>query len=233
MREIGHKPKKKSTVKLIGGRKLVLLDAGHINKLSKAREAIDFDSPDAQAAYETFAEGLRAMIDLSGDDPDRNGLLETPFRVFKAYMEYTKGYSEDPAAILGKSFDVEYDELVLIKDIPFNSLCEHHFAPFFGKAHIAYIPKNNVITGLSKFARLTDAFAHRFQVQERLTAQIANTIEEVLDPLGVAVIIEAEHYCMCGRGTKKAGAITTTSSVRGAFRESAAARKEVFDLIKN
>lgn len=202
-------------------------------KLSRVREDIDFNSDLGIELATNFMAGLQDLIYLAGDIPERNGLQETPFRVLKAFMEYTQGYSEDPEAILGKSFDVQYSELVLVKDISFNSMCEHHFAPFFGKAHVAYIPKNDVITGLSKFARLTDAFAKRFQVQERLTAQIADTIEKVLDPLGVAVIIEAEHYCMCGRGIKKAGASTTTSSVRGVFRTNDAARKEVFDLIKS
>lgn len=206
---------------------------GQVQKFEKARDAEEALQPEQLALLASFADGVADLIKACGDDPERNGLQETPFRVAKAFLEYTKGYEQDPAEILGKSFDVEYDELVLIKDIPFNSLCEHHFAPFFGKAHIAYIPKNNVITGLSKFARLTDAYAQRFQVQERLTAQIADTIEEVLDPLGVAVVIEAEHYCMCGRGTKKAGAKTITSSVRGVFRTKDAARKEVFDLIKD
>lgn len=202
-----------------------------MKKLQQTRPDINFDRKESDMA--DFVYGLKSMIDMAGDDVTRNGLQETPFRVLKAFMEYTKGYGEDPVAILGKSFDVAYDELILIKDIPFNSMCEHHFAPFFGKAHIAYIPQENVITGLSKFARLTDAFAHRFQVQERLTAQIADTIEEVLKPLGVAVIIEAEHYCMCGRGVKKQGASTTTSSVRGVFREKPEARAEVMTLIKS
>lgn len=178
------------------------------------------------------ADQIKSLIKVCGDDPDRDGLQDTPFRFIKAFMEYTKGYDENPEEILGKSFDVVYDELVLIKDIPFNSMCEHHFAPFFGKAHIAYIPQDNVITGLSKFARLTDAYAHRFQVQERLTAQIADTVERVLSPLGTAVIIEAEHYCMCGRGIKKQGAKTVTSSMRGVFREKDAARMELMQLIK-
>lgn len=177
--------------------------------------------------------GIENLIELCGDDASRNGLAETPFRVVKAFMEYTKGYQEDPAEILGKSFDVEFSELVLVKDIPFNSLCEHHFAPFFGVAHVAYIPQNDVITGLSKFARLVDAYAHRFQVQERLTAQIADTIEQVLNPLGCAVVIEAQHYCMCGRGVKKAGASTTTSSMRGVFRDKAEARAELLALINS
>lgn len=200
-------------------------------KLQSARPDVDFDQN--TPLVRDFLHGLKSMIHVAGDDYERDGLHETPFRVFKAFMEYTKGYAEDPKAILGKSFDVEYSELVLVKDIPFNSLCEHHFAPFFGKAHIAYIPQDNVITGLSKFARLTDAFAHRFQVQERLTQQIADTIEEVLNPLGCAVIIEAEHYCMCGRGVKKQGASTTTSSMRGVFREKAEARAELLALINS
>ncbi len=199
-------------------------------KLEKVRPDIDLNGNTIQA-LEEFQEGLRQLILACGDDPSRNGLEETPFRVTKAFMEYTQGYGQDPAAILGKSFDVVYDEIVIVKDIKFNSMCEHHFAPFFGKAHIAYIPKNNVITGLSKFARLVDCFSKRFQVQERLTQQIADTITEVLDPLAVAVIIEAEHYCMCGRGVHKDGASTTTSSMRGAFREKPEARAEVMSLI--
>lgn len=201
-------------------------------QLEHMRDDIDFNHPDSILLAESFFEGIKDMIQLAGDDPGRDGLKETPFRVLKAFMEYTKGYSQDPEEILGKSFDVVYDELVLIKDIPFNSLCEHHFAPFFGKAHVAYIPQKNVITGLSKFARLTDAYAQRFQVQERLTAQIADTVEKVLQPLGCAVIIEAEHYCMCGRGVKKKGAATITSSMRGVFRTNDAARAELMQLIK-
>ncbi|MNB67139.1 GTP cyclohydrolase 1 [compost metagenome] len=208
-----------------------VLTEEQFNKLKQLRPDISLNHKDSDIA--DFVYGIKSMIDMVGDDPSRDGLIETPFRVLKAFLEYTKGYGEDPTEILGKSFDVTYDELILIKDIPFNSMCEHHFAPFFGKAHIAYIPQENVITGLSKFARLTDAFAHRFQVQERLTAQIADTIEEVLKPLGVAVIIEAEHYCMCGRGVKKQGASTTTSSVRGVFREKPEARAEVMTLIKS
>lgn len=209
------------------------LDNDMQHKLGHIRPEINFRTDiETQRSVSAVIEGITQLIKVAGDDPERNGLQETPFRVFKAFMEYTKGYGEDPEAILGKSFDVVYDELVLIKDIPFNSMCEHHFAPFFGKAHIAYIPKENVITGLSKFARLTDAYANRFQVQERLTAQIADTVEKVLDPLGCAVIIEAEHYCMCGRGVKKKGASTVTSSMRGVFRSNAEARAELLQLIK-
>lgn len=198
-------------------------------KLLTVRPSVAHVPPDQ---LEDALDAIVALIAMCGDAPLRDGLQETPFRVVKAFLEYTKGYDEDPEAILGKSFDVQYDELILIKDIPFNSMCEHHFAPFHGKAHIAYIPQGNVITGLSKFARLTDAFAHRFQVQERLTAQIADTVEKVLTPLGCAVIIEAEHYCMCGRGVKKKGAATITSSMRGVFRTNDAARAELMQLIK-
>lgn len=202
------------------------------DKLEALRPELELWRYEKASKAEDFMLGLKSLIQLAGDEPDRNGLQETPFRVFKAFMEYTDGYTKDPKEVLGKSFDVSYDEVVIVKDIEFNSMCEHHFAPFFGKAHIAYIPKNNVITGLSKFARLVDIFAHRFQVQERLTSQIANTIEEVLDPLGVAVILEAKHYCMCGRGVKKGSASTITSSMRGVFREKPEARAEIMQLIK-
>lgn len=175
-------------------------------------------------------DGVKSIIEMCGDNPNRDGLLDTPFRVAKAFLEYTEGYREDPKQHLDKDFDVDHQDLVLVKDITFNSMCEHHFAPFFGVAHIAYIPKKR-ITGLSKFARLVDGYAKRFQVQERLTQQIADAIEEVLDPVAVAVIINAEHYCMCGRGVKKAGATTTTSTMRGLFRDGQAARAEVLQLI--
>lgn len=177
-------------------------------------------------------DGIRAIIQSAGDNPERDGLHETPFRVFKAFMEYTKGYNEDPREHLKKTFEVEHDDIVLVKDIPYNSLCEHHFAPFFGKVHIAYIPSEK-ITGLSKFARLTDGYANRFQVQERLTQEIADAIEDVLKPKAVAVVVEGTHYCMCGRGVKKQGASTVTSTMRGLFRENHAARMEILNLLKN
>lgn len=185
-----------------------------------------------EGQLENAAKGIEQLILACGDDPSRDGLDETPFRVVKAFLEYTQGYREDPSQHLLKTFDVDHDEIVLVKDIPFNSLCEHHFAPFFGKAHIAYIPQGK-ITGLSKFARLTDGFAKRFQVQERLTSQIAEAIDTVLEPLGVAVIIEAEHYCMCGRGVGKKGATTVTSVMKGAFKDNAEARAELLQLIRN
>lgn len=174
--------------------------------------------------------GFQSLIRLCGDDPDRDGLEETPFRVIKAFAEYTEGYRENPKEHLRKTFDVDHNELVLVKDIEFHSMCEHHFAPFMGVAHIGYIP-NKKITGLSKFARLTDGYAKRFQVQERLTNQLADAIVEELDPLGVMVVVEAKHMCMCGRGVKKSGASTTTSAVRGAFKEEAEARAEFLSLL--
>ncbi|MDY8048842.1 GTP cyclohydrolase I FolE [Paenibacillus polymyxa] len=176
--------------------------------------------------------GITDLIRLCGDNPGRDELKETPCRVVKAFMEYTEGYNENPEALLEKSFDVSYDELVLVKDISFHSLCEHHFAPFYGKAHIAYLPQGNIITGLSKLARVVDAYAHRFQLQERMTTQIADTLDKVLKPLGVAVYIEAEHYCMCGRGIRKRGTVTKTSSFRGVYKDDAVARSELLAMIK-
>ena len=165
-----------------------------------------------------------------GEDPERDGLQETPFRFIKALAEHTVGYREDPAQHLTKTFDVAHNDIVLVKDIPFNSLCEHHLAPFVGKVHIAYIPSDK-ITGLSKFGRTVEGYAKRLQVQERLTQQIADAIQETLNPQAVAVIIEAEHTCMSGRGIKKHGATTVTSTMRGLFKENATARGEVLSLL--
>lgn len=176
-------------------------------------------------------EGIEDLILLCGDDCDRDGLEETPFRVVKAFLENTVGYTENPKKHLEKTFDVDHQELVLVKDIEFYSMCEHHFAPFFGVAHIGYIPSEK-ITGLSKIARVVDGYAKRFQVQERLTTQIAEAIEEVLQPKGTMVVIEAKHMCMCGRGVKKSGASTTTSAVRGVFANEPEARAEFISLIK-
>jgi GTP cyclohydrolase I len=177
-----------------------------------------------------FTEALQDLILLCGDDPSRDGLQETPYRVLKAFLEYTEGYREDPKAHLEKTFDVEHRELVLVRDIEFYSMCEHHFAPFFGVAHVGYMP-NDKITGLSKIARMVDGYAKRFQVQERLTNQIVEAIEEVLEPKGTMVVIEAKHMCMCGRGIKKSSATTTTTSTRGYFETNAEARSELVTLI--
>lgn len=174
--------------------------------------------------------GIENLITLAGDDVNRDGLRETPFRVVKAYMEYTEGYRENPNEHLRKTFDVGHNELVIVRDIEFNSLCEHHFAPFYGRVHIGYIP-NEKVTGLSKFGRMVDGYAKRFQVQEHLTTQIADAINDELDPLGVMVVIEARHMCMCGRGIRKGTSSTTTSAVRRQFKESAQLRNEFLSLI--
>lgn len=177
-----------------------------------------------------FMDGIRNLIEICGDDPDREGLQETPYRVLKAFLEYTEGYKENPAAHLEKTFDVEHKELVLVRNIEFHSMCEHHFAPFFGVAHVGYMP-NAKITGLSKIGRMVEGYARRFQVQERLSNEIADAIEEVLEPQGTMVVIEAKHMCMCGRGVKKSSSSTTTTAVRGIFAERSDARMEFLSLI--
>uniref|UniRef100_UPI0035B54EC8 GTP cyclohydrolase I FolE n=1 Tax=Neobacillus drentensis TaxID=220684 RepID=UPI0035B54EC8 len=179
-----------------------------------------------------FTSALRQLIKLCGDDPDRDGLQDTPFRVLKAFLEYTEGYHEDPKLHLEKTFDIQHKGLILVKEIEFFSMCEHHFTPFFGVAHVGYIP-NDKITGLSKIGRMVDGYAKRFQVQERLTSQIAAAMEEVLEPEGTMVVVEAKHMCMCSRGTKKSATFTTTTSSHGAFETNADLRSEFFSLIKN
>ncbi|MBD8005442.1 GTP cyclohydrolase I FolE [Bacillus sp. Sa1BUA2] len=177
-----------------------------------------------------YMEGVRNLIELCGDDPNREGLEETPFRVLKAFLEYTEGYKENPAVHLEKTFDVQHKELVLVKNIEFYSMCEHHFAPFFGVAHVGYMPDAK-ITGLSKIGRMVEGYAKRFQVQERLTNEIANAITDILEPQGTMVVIEAKHMCMCGRGIKKSNSSTTTTAVRGLFEERSDARMEFLSLI--
>ncbi|WP_230495338.1 GTP cyclohydrolase I FolE [Pseudoneobacillus rhizosphaerae] len=189
----------------------------------------DFPQKLTQANY--FMDAIKELVELCGDDPNRDGLTETPYRVLKAFLEYTEGYREDPKNHLLKTFDVSHQELILVKNIEFHSLCEHHFAPFFGVAHVGYIP-NIKITGLSKIARLVEGYAKRFQVQERLTNQIVEAMEEILQPQGTMVIIEAKHMCMCGRGIKKTSASTTTSAVRGIFAEQSDVRAEFLSLLQ-
>lgn len=198
-------------------------------KLEKLLQVNHLHPGQAKLVDQAYA-GFEALIELCGDDAGRDGLLESPFRVIKAFAEYTEGYREDPSQHLLKTFDVDHSDLVLVEGIEFHSMCEHHFAPFYGVAHIAYIP-NKKITGLSKFARLTDGFAKRFQVQERLTNEIVDAIERVLEPQGAMVVIQAKHMCMCGRGVKKSGASTTTSAVRGLFTNDSSARAEVLSLL--
>ncbi len=181
-------------------------------------------------------EYVRAMLRAIGEDPDREGLRDTPKRVLKALQEMTAGNALDPADVLGVTFDGDgYDQIVSLGGIPFTSMCEHHLLPFSGKAAIAYLPSlvdgKTRVVGLSKMARVVDIFARRLQLQERLTAQIANAIESHLQPRGVAVIVEAEHACMVCRGVRKPGARMGTSEMRGAFRDSPSARAEVLQLL--
>lgn len=177
-------------------------------------------------------QGVRLILEGIGEDPDREGLQKTPARVARMYEEVFAGLSEDPARFFETTFDEHHEEMVLVRDIPFYSMCEHHLVPFFGLAHVAYIPaKSGRICGLSKLARLVDAFAKRPQVQERLTSQIADTLIARLQPQGVLVVLEAEHLCMSMRGIKKPGARTTTSAVRGVFEKSQATRSEALSLI--
>ncbi len=179
-----------------------------------------------------IAEGVRMMLEGMGEDPDRDGLKATPERVADFYAELTAGMWEDPKAHIQPLPGDSHDEMVLVKDISIASVCEHHLAPFVGKCHIAYIPKDGRIVGLSKLARIAEIFSHRLQVQERLTQQIAKTLFDELDPLGVMVVIEAEHTCMTLRGVKKPGAITVTSAVLGGFRKDPRTRAEAMSLIK-
>jgi len=177
-------------------------------------------------------QGVRLILEGIGEDPDREGLAETPRRVAEMYSEVFSGLADDPAGHLRLTFNEGHQEMVLVRDILLYSMCEHHLTPFMGRAHVAYIPgKSGRICGLSKLARLVDSFARRPQVQERLTSQIADTLVECLDPAGVIVVIEAEHLCMSMRGVQKPGAITTTSAVRGALQSNTATRAEAMSLI--
>lgn len=175
---------------------------------------------------------VRTLLRWAGDDPDREGLLDTPGRVARAYREYFRGYLEDPGMHLSRTFAEVggYDEIVLLRDIPFQSHCEHHMAPIIGKAHIAYLPREQVV-GISKLARVLHGFARRLQVQERLTAEVADCIQQHLDPVGLAVVIEATHACMSARGVMTAGVTMTTSRMMGSFRDDDRSRKEVLALM--
>ena len=181
---------------------------------------------------EQVAEAVRTLIRWAGDDPEREGLLDTPARVARAWKEYARGYEEDPSIHLSRTFDEVggYDEIVLLRDIPFQSHCEHHMAPIIGKASIAYLPDLKVV-GISKLARVLHGFARRLQVQERLTAQVADCIWEHLQPKGVAVVIEASHACMTARGVNTPGVMMTTSRMMGTFRSDERSRKEVLALM--
>ena len=187
---------------------------------------------DSEKAKEMLMQSCHNMLQAIGEDVNREGLVKTPDRVARAILEATAGYNEDPETILrGAMFKEDYSQMVIVKDIDFYSLCEHHLLPFFGKVHVAYIP-NGYITGLSKIARVVDAFSRRLQVQERLTLQIKECIQKTLNPLGVMVVVEAQHLCMQMRGIKKQNSITTTSDFCGAFNQ-AKTREEFMNLLRN
>ena len=183
---------------------------------------------------EEAEDAVRTLIRWAGDDPGREGLLGTPQRVTKSYQEYFAGYDIDPMELLQRTFEEVdgYDEMVLLRDIPFESHCEHHLAPIIGKAHVAYMPRSRVV-GISKLVRVVDAYARRLQIQEKMTAQIANAVEEVLEPKGVAVVIEASHQCMTTRGVHRPGVAMVTSRMLGLFRSDARTRREFLALIGN
>ena len=190
------------------------------------------DGTVGRPSREAAEDAVRTLIRWAGDDPTREGLLETPSRVVRSYEEFFGGYAEDPRAVLARTFEeVEgYDEIVLLRDIRLESHCEHHMVPIIGRAHVAYLPKRRVV-GISKLARVVDLFARRLQIQERLTVQIAEAIEDVLQPFGVAVIIEAGHQCMTTRGVHRPGVSMVTSQMRGAFRTQPDTRRELLALI--
>jgi GTP cyclohydrolase I len=205
----------------------------------KAIQPKELRQPTAGAAAErpSRAEAeaaVRTLIRWAGDDPDREGLVGTPDRVVRSYEEFYAGYDQDPVELLHRTFEETdgYDEIVLLRDIRLESHCEHHMVPILGKAHVAYLPNKRVV-GISKLARLVEVYSHRLQIQEKLTAQIANTINEVLQPKGVAVVIEAAHQCMTTRGVHKPGVTMVTSRMLGAFRDSPTTRREFFGLIHN
>ena len=176
---------------------------------------------------------VRALLRTIGEDPDREGLQKTPERVTRALQFLTKGYQEDPAAILNSAlFSEEYSEMIVLKDLDFFTLCEHHMLPFFGKAHVAYIPSKKIL-GLSKLARLFEVFARRLQVQERLTTQVANSLMDAIDPQGVGVVVEAEHLCMRMRGVEKQNSVVVTSCMLGTFRDRQETREEFTTLIRS
>jgi len=181
---------------------------------------------------EKIEKAVRMILEAIGEDPDREGLIDTPKRVANMYEEIFEGIKKDPADEISVFFTEEHDEMVIVKDIPLYSMCEHHLVPFIGTAHIAYIPKDGKVTGLSKLARAVDIASKRPQLQERLTTTVANALMEKLDAQGVLVVIEAEHLCMSMRGVKKSGTKTMTSAVRGIFKKNLATREEAFSLIR-
>jgi GTP cyclohydrolase IA len=190
-------------------------------------------TPTERPSRKDAEEAVRVLLRWAGEDPAREGLLDTPGRVTRAYEEYFGGYDIDPVALLARTFSETdgYDEIVLLRDIRFESCCEHHMAPIIGRAHVAYLPRTRVV-GISKLARVVEAYARRLQIQEKMTAQIANTLDEVLQPLGVAVVIEATHQCMTTRGVHRPGTSLVTSRMLGAFRTDPTTRREFLAMIQ-
>ncbi len=187
-----------------------------------------------QPTREQAEEAVRTLLRWAGEDPEREGLLQTPKRVVDAYGEWFRGYDEEPENLLQRTFEevAGYDDLVILRDIRFESFCEHHMAPIIGVAHVGYLPSDRVV-GISKLARVVDAFAKRFQVQEKMNAQIANALQSVLKPRGVAVVLEGEHHCMSTRGVHKSGVTMVTSTMLGAFRTDRETRREFMNIIGN
>jgi GTP cyclohydrolase I len=204
-----------------------------VNIVSPVTRATTTASTDRPTREEAEA-AVRTLLRWAGDDPTREGLLDTPARVARSYEEFFSGYEIDPVALLERTFEETdgYDEIVLLRDIRLESHCEHHLVPIIGRAHVAYLPHHRVV-GISKLARVVDAYARRLQIQEKLTAQIANTIQQVLEPRGVAVVIEAAHQCMTTRGIHKPGVTMVTSRMLGAFRDDPTTRREVLAMIGN
>jgi GTP cyclohydrolase I len=205
-----------------------------LNEVTHAKPLPPAALSEDRPTREEAESAIRTLIRWAGDDPAREGLRDTPTRVAKSYLEFFKGYDEDPVAMLERTFEeVEgYDEIVLLRDIRLESHCEHHMVPIIGRAHVAYLPHRRVV-GISKLARVVDAYAHRLQIQEKLTAQICNTINDVLRPRGTAVIIEAAHECMTTRGVHKTGVSMVTSRMLGAFRDDPTTRRELLSMIAN
>ena len=203
-----------------------------MNRILKKSEMVSLATGLTRPTREEAEQAVRTLIRWAGDNPDREGLVGTPDRVVRSYEEFYRGYDEDPREMLNRTFEETdgYDEIVVLRDIRLESHCEHHMVPIIGKAHIGYLPGKRVV-GISKLARVVDAFAYRLQIQEKLTAQIANTLQEVLQPRGVAVVIEAAHQCMTTRGVHKSDVAMVTSRMLGAFRDNGETRREFLTMI--
>ncbi len=206
------------------------MDKGHVASEVLSENTVQQSAVDRVVDHERIEAAVREILTAVGEDPDREGLLETPARVARMYAEMFSGLNDDPRRHLEKAFTEKYDELVLVRDIAFNSMCEHHLLPFMGHAHIGYIPDGQVL-GLSKLARVVESVSHRPQVQERMTEQIADLLEHDLGAKGVAVVLEASHTCMTIRGVRKPGSLCVTSAIKGIFRDNVSSRAEVLSLI--